>query len=686
VPGASSGDSSIPANTSRTGPPLNTAQVVGISIGIAATLGFAVGLIFLARCIRQRNIGDQESVLFQPKRESKGFGMLKSSQNSPQALHISAPIHKAPMDMSFRRPGDFPGSMAARAGPIGLALSPPRTAAATVQAQRVPDSTSFNQPSRTYMPYRPNGQGLPKPTLALSIPRNLEEPQRDVRTVQSSRDSVMTEFQEDGEAESVEGSNIWRPPTDPQSTTTYYVADKWGNWILRDSDARMAEVPTAMETTELEQDPRAAAGPWVDRTLSSRGERQLSQAIQVPNKTYMSRLGPPIEFQEQRSSSAYSSFGPPQPVAAGDWRPLPGLPSVAPVMPIRQGNATPTESHDLAKRRRSNHGKKQNKRKSRNPVLVSTSPVADEHQGRGVGDYHLQEGLSPVVESPHATTSSVTSPFGYSQYLPETRAIPEQQGRRQVPAAPKAPQPTLSLFPRTAENGTVDPLARSLSEQPSPTLGVVDVSAARPQRGSLAAQPVGSTKQHFARGPSLNPNPLRYPAKFSTGSPEMRSGSAPIESQRQRRQSPLQQRHHHHRRGSSLEYDHFDYQQSSQPDLYPGHGQEDFGSSGNTEHLGPIGLPERIFISRASATTNGSADSTGSSYLLTKRLGADRAAALTLGEDFGSQSARRVKWQRDQQGPGVAGQDAGIDLPATPGWLPKLTPTRRGEDLFLNVQ
>jgi hypothetical protein len=98
-------------------------------------------------------------------------------------------------------------------------------------------------------------------------------------------------------------------------------------------------------------------------------------------------------------------------------------------------------------------------------------------------------------------------------------------------------------------------------------------------------------------------------------------------------------------------------------------------------HLRGSGL--RIMLSPTSATTSGSVDSVDSSFLLAKRVGADRAAALALGDDLGGQSAGRVKWQREQDGPGFVGHDTAV-IP--PGWLPKLTPTRRGDDLFLNVQ
>jgi hypothetical protein len=76
-----------------------------------------------------------------------------------------------------------------------------------------------------------------------------------------------------------------------------------------------------------------------------------------------------------------------------------------------------------------------------------------------------------------------------------------------------------------------------------------------------------------------------------------------------------------------------------------------------------------------SATTTSSGNS---SWLATKRLGVERAAALALRED-GSGGGRKDKWKRED------GEGREKELPSTPGWKPKLTPTRRGDDLFLNV-
>ncbi|GKT45128.1 uncharacterized protein ColSpa_05309 [Colletotrichum spaethianum] len=101
------------------------------------------------------------------------------------------------------------------------------------------------------------------------------------------------------------------------------------------------------------------------------------------------------------------------------------------------------------------------------------------------------------------------------------------------------------------------------------------------------------------------------------------------------------------------------------------------------------------------ATSPSVATPSTTSSLLSKRLGSERAAALTL-PTAGIRHSPNWRPHRPGGGadmllspdaffpappgfPSQSGARAG-DLPSTPTWQPKLTPTRRGDDLFLNVQ
>lgn len=622
--------------------------------------------------------------------------MLPSNQDSPRALQISAPIHKTPIDMDFRRPGDYQRQ---KSEAIGLALSPPRGAAVGAEDPRVENLMSVEQPPEAYIAYTPSGQGAPKPALTLAIPQYPGQTPQDVRNRQSSRDSVVTEFQEDGEGESIGGSNIWRPPpTDPQSTTTYYVADKWGNWVLgnKDRSSNMAELPSPTNRTKAERAMDAVPESPVDGTTQTTRVIQSSKPGSAPQQRPAAGLGSAIEFNDRaqvpRSSSVYSNFSLPQSGAAGSRNDmyLSTLP-VAPVTLTQQPSAAEMKGQEASKRHKSKGGSRHNKRRSQDSATTIASSVAEVGGEGDAVEAGRQDGLSPVAESPRTPVSSGRSPVTYPSFPGDASDRLRQQRHEQLQTPPKALQPNLTLFPRPARNAPLGPSPRDTLGQPDPYSGAVDKSSIQRQRNTPAAQISGTAKEQSMRVPVLNPNPLRNAAELRTGSPQMRSGLAPAQEASQQRpfhlQHHQQQHQQNYRVGSPLQQQQqLLYQGSSQVELGAVRGRNDSGTFVSQAQLGHSKLPDRILISPASVTTNRSTGSNGSSFLLTKRLGPDRAAALNLGEDVGGQSARRVKWQRDQDGPGFVGQDTAAALPATPGWLPKLTPTRRGDDLFLNVQ
>ncbi|KAJ2896782.1 hypothetical protein MKZ38_005228 [Zalerion maritima] len=130
--------------------------------------------------------------------------------------------------------------------------------------------------------------------------------------------------------------------------------------------------------------------------------------------------------------------------------------------------------------------------------------------------------------------------------------------------------------------------------------------------------------------------------------------------------------------------------------------QQHDGQHGHT-HIAHMQSP-------TSATTTNTMNSVASS-LLAKRLGNDRAAQMALQQDerngggkwnraaalnsnngllspFSASGGRGANRDGVQgQMSGRRGNGAGRDqMPMSPLWIPKLTPTRRGEDLVLNVQ
>jgi len=128
----------------------------------------------------------------------------------------------------------------------------------------------------------------------------------------------------------------------------------------------------------------------------------------------------------------------------------------------------------------------------------------------------------------------------------------------------------------------------------------------------------------------------------------------------------------------------------------------------------PLSSHPSITFTRSSSSVSQYSAKSSSSSLLAKRRGEQKAAALNLRngpekEDEKKkwrvlkreeiEGARRGEWRPILGGAGGERQSGGggnggwqgnqferTELPNTPGWVPKLTPTRRGDELFLSVQ
>ncbi|RDL38992.1 uncharacterized protein BP5553_03332 [Venustampulla echinocandica] len=105
-------------------------------------------------------------------------------------------------------------------------------------------------------------------------------------------------------------------------------------------------------------------------------------------------------------------------------------------------------------------------------------------------------------------------------------------------------------------------------------------------------------------------------------------------------------------------------------------------------------------ISELSSESKPSSISSGQSHLAQRRRGEQKAAALVLPSQSEQKLQQKKKWmvlkeedvdkaKSDKWRPMLAQQHVEqvepFELPGTPGWVPRLTPTRRGEELFLSV-
>ncbi|KAH8785113.1 hypothetical protein F5883DRAFT_514788 [Diaporthe sp. PMI_573] len=790
---------------------LSTAQIGGIAGGSAAAVLVAGVLAFW--CFMRRRRGKAVT----------GFYRVRDSW-SPQRKEspkISAPQYREAKSMSFTRAlAQRANRASARPDTIGLAISPEGTGmqgaarqpGGSMVAANVPPAAHLAQrrspsppPIPALSPLRTQGnfnffasQGQPsqqqnqqtsaaKPNLTVAIPA--AKPQQANRSSTMSnnrmpfsggRDSVVTEFAEDGETSAGLGSaQIWRPPnTDPQSASTYYVADKWGNWVLGGGsrpEEHLVEMPTPVSKTVAERDAeqdravqesnavKAAVKDLSSPTLGAPVAVSVSRPAGAPSRPTIRHVAPesgrlPINT---RSSSVYSNFSMnfslPQTVQPGPNNPMPSSagsrkePSPNPESYYAGGGAGAggkQQGRDLISRHRRGSSSGGGATRDRTNTMMSqdsTTTIASSIGSEvGVDAFpapsrqsaatEQQGNLSPVVESPGR------SPVSYPK-IPRPRSnAPLNRPAEGPPMMKPLQHPALRVVNSTPSD--------------SPTLGLIDSQKPVQVGSTPAAAPPAQARVSYYNPPRRNPNPNRNPGQVRSGSPETPPGqpiprplavpsnkrdttkSPPLQSFQQhinnRSQLPSQS---HSRYGPMSVYDAYSrpdsnpppqqqqqplarQQPSKQQQQYYYQQQQQQQSSQQYQYQnepgGPYSFSPSPSPSPASASQSPSVSNTTiktdsqSSLLAAKRLGAERAAALQIGQGD-TVEARRARWQRrtsslgktapvdaDAGAPrGVVYRQAGkkpttresdVPLPATPGWKPQLTPKRRGDDLFLSVQ
>ena len=759
-------------------PPLSTAQITGISVGIAGAAVVAIVTIILARRCRRDRHPDAKTG-FLPRRSTWGYNLtgdtptpeprrntrfsLGRPQRDQQLMPkiSSVPPPPAYSNNSYNRTSWVPQA-------IGLALSPPlkREAAPesstrriskllpakpvmppifgrrgspsttessgtpsrpgpepqTGSSQTLPIAAMFTQsrdseeqqkssspkplpppPQQQPLPQRPPPVAQPPSSLKLQIPadKNLAAA---VATAARARDSEMTEFEEDGvlSAVSQEGQ-IWRPPSAAplSATAPYYVADKNGNWVLASSSSS-TRVPSTQETTS---EPKSAppSGPVKPMAFPLPPSSALGHSKTVSHGREMSKpsLGPPANITRNpsmatSSSSIYSQHSSiPKPLFyqnGGERR------QSGPRRSTSQGNLDRTSS--------------------RNSDVTLFENSSDESKEPTPPE--IRGSLSPVVESPRSTHVRSPAP-------PAPIQNREQRDGRSRPVSNAAPPPRR-------------PFAYFPPGQPSPTLGLMNhqqppgasglSSYNVPHNGRRPMQPPGMTRTGSPTMRVVEPSPEpddrtglpsaqhrpRQPSNEHPQAPEVRLSPRQDQIGFQSKHWTQQQQQQHQRQPrpdyqyppvppQPAQYQHHHYPRAPAPykppfrpgpQRFPPHQQapprQDIFVPSSASH-GPRLLPR---LDTADQTMMPPAHQSGhfqspisdistSSSLLAKRLGSDRAAQMSVSTDPDQQYASfaaQTKWQRDGK---PATPRHAHDLPTTPGWMPRLTPTRRGEDLFLNV-
>jgi hypothetical protein len=727
-------------------PRFTSTEIAGIALGCAAVLVFGVLLVVLGRCIRRRRYGDLEAG-FSRMRDSMSFGRKSRRGSDPGALQISSPLPRVHVERDPLDPRWHPQvpqmkqpKQVKQVG-LGLPISPydgrggrfvkPSPALASVLSAPLPPTPATKpapapaltlaSPPRSVpkVVLSPASeprvtsaeQSPPKPALTLAIPK---EQQRVPRVPPpNARDSVVTEFAEDGEADITPGTAIWRPPaTDPQSATTVYFADKGGNWILRNPSSRRpeagssrrvsgpmrpviqevaaapveVELPSPDHKTRAEQAKDAYGGFSPDAVVSP---------LRLPRKPGQGRLGSPIAFKDQRREPQLSSPS----LSARMSQSAQTIQSELEQTKDRHPEIYFTmmrESRDLTGGR----SKRRSVRRANRPVSqASATSIESAADDEDVIEDELQVDLSPVAESPHTPISPGKSPVKY----PEIR---KQKGGQQTARPNKAPES--DLLPPGHKYNVWHPPGRS-----SPT-----GSSSFPRtRTPAPAVPRSNDPNRPWNAPDLKP---RNPAQPRTGSPEARPGPAsPGQSwQRQRQvanpasywnqqQSPPPTRVRppppptppYELPGENTpprRYDTPPQQQQQQRRPMRPTDPRQLPTPASTPQPQPKPQQQQQQQqpqprpSVAGDIPNQTNPTQPQSSLLAKRRGADKVpAALTLANNSGNQKRGGGAGAGAGAGKGKSGWTREVELgpvPITPGWVPELTPTRRGEDLYLNVR
>ncbi|TLS28129.1 hypothetical protein PpBr36_01980 [Pyricularia pennisetigena] len=621
APASTPTPTSTPQEPNKSSAALNGSQVAGVTIGAVSGVFILVAFVFIARCSRKKHLNNvtarDKSASLDTERSAPGAGM-NGRQGSMQ---ISAPLHVAsgPAAWAPQPYESMPAAAAPRLSTIGQALTP-----AGNTATQVDNTTSNNQPTRhptltprrresaeffaalarneqpEQVPRQQSSNGL-KPQLNVAIPPNLHG---------TNRDSQVTEFAEDGEDMDPEtaGGNIWRPPpTDPTSASTYYVADKWGNW-------RRKSVSTREPNTTYGNmpPPRSASSATVPPLKL--GKKPSGQGDGSPSA----------------ASSVYSVFTPPQseyPGADNPMPPLPPFPKSSYAKMLEMNRALEANSHGpMLQRNASTASNGPIGARSAWPKSVprdsqtTTTTIADDDDLTSPN-----HGNSMVMP---ATADGIRKMLGGGSSAPPGSTIPPPASYN-MPNSTRYPQAGSSPVRPSSSHSWTSAATNWQNEECSPLSPILGRMPQQPPQGASAQARANVPEPHLLSPPM--PSQPRMPTTTVSSNTTGRSLTRP----------------------------------------------------GNTMTTPGPGMNEEPAVFPAFPPSPDSFRSTGSG-LLAKRLGAERAAGLSL--EMEVQPATRAHWMR-QLSPSSPSSDpaAGLPLPVTPGWEPKLTPTRRGDDLFLKV-
>ncbi|KAI0386837.1 hypothetical protein F5Y04DRAFT_275290 [Hypomontagnella monticulosa] len=680
-----------PAPASSTS--LNAAQIAGIAVGAVGAILITIIAILIVRRIRKRRYQGLEGG-FSPM--SDGRSRSAGSAGSKKLL-ISAPVRKlssdggslAQMPQAFRTPPTYyptPPMKPPRTPPVpgassnffltpnssmeavGLAISRSLNTTPSISPE-----TPVQRHQSKLLPAKPDigsdiGLRVPPPRpLPPPPPEPVSEPEPALtrgpssRTAQTNRTSILTNMTAfaDLDADAAEGAQTWRPkPGDPRTAAPLYVADKYGNWVLNNNN-RQSDLAQVTEAAELDTYTALTKSPQERKDEIVAITEAVSAASAVPEKPLPAFLAEdpsanPITLH--RSSSVYSQASAIRRSSRFlGWR----------------SNSTKSKKGIAAQVARSDTVKSQD---SVTTINTSTSSPLDGELPFELENARLSQ-LTSVIESAVGTPTPGRSPVKYPK-------IPGRlnKGMLQVDLAkriefgispPGQPSPTIKGAAAPSKD-TTSPYPKPLSIKRSKSSETL--KSVKSMKSVMDVEPVPD----LPPPPQFNDNKPAIQSPVSRFSPRVPNLEAwPSNSNvPERVQTPPMQT------AGSISSP----KAPSDAFLMPSPMSSRSGAGEMRPHIARAVSPLSMVTMTSGAKGAQTNQATqGASSLLAKRLGNGKAAALALSPN----SKKKGPWRK--QGSKLSPFDANLgsprgSLPDTPTWMPKLTPTRKGDDLVLNVQ
>ncbi|KAI8725291.1 hypothetical protein NCS52_00099800 [Fusarium sp. LHS14.1] len=720
---------------------LSSEQVAGISVGVLAAAGVAAGAIVLARYYRRKN-HPKAKTGFLPMRDTWGY---KPEDPRNGGGHDSWMIHQMRPTLDPSVPPPPPPAYnrkSLRPSTLGLAAISPAPSSRTDHSSPLRRISKLlpAKPVLPSLPLKINKEKSP-PLLqpewddhehhnvgsssqenvshqmtappALSSAAGVGSPSRNRptppklhistsstagrRSSNNNRESNVTEFEEDriSSSANTNSTQVWRPPpTTPISAGTYYVADQYGNWVLGNSKRASVIARGSQGSKESQESVPPQPPPKDDNNMSSVGlarSRSLAPAADI------------------RPAGV-----PPKEKPAG---PRPQYPS-----PFFSSQNHPRRNMTTRRSMTRNLTRPREDSSSSNVTTITTSseepaPVP----AVAALSQEQQATLSPVVESPpRQPRIPPRDPRRMSQMSDYNRRSGPPT-RQVVYHPPGQPSPTLGMMqtPQQQQMNEPEVIPNIGLEQDSPSIRPVDPSPPPNEAEAYNAQPMNTNRSQvspFSFDPPY-PQPLstmHQPINTSHSSQHRRSASGsqaqtyrPYQRPPSHKPSPRPQSNWQAAQRLPQSYQSFQQQQPIHPhqrqqpntsyQRQPPQGYQSFQPNPNPpyprnsayqsfqyqQQPQPQAQHSQIHPSRVqyqtynpSPTTSQPSSRSGDSTLLAKRLGSDRAANMSIG----TESPKASKWRREDPNLTPPG------FPLSPHWKPTLTPTRRGDDLYLNVQ